>query len=184
MDAVCNQMGIKQHLSTAYHPQADGQTERVNQSLEAYIRIYCEYDQDDWYDLLLLAEFTYNNSPHHATGVSPFFANKGYHPKLSINLRDPGVQSAEVNSYTSELQKLHEYLKSQIFQANQEYVEFADRKQLEAPNWKAGDLVYLSMKNIKTKRPTKKFKNKWAGPFAVLEEVGSHAYHLDLPGDL
>ena len=93
---LCKHLQIESHLSTAYHSQTDGQTERVNQSLEQYIQIYCEYDQDNWYDLLPLAEFTYNNSPHRSTGVTPFFTNKGYHPKLSINL------------WESELEDLHE----------------------------------------------------------------------------
>jgi hypothetical protein len=121
-------LDIEAHLSTVYHPQTNGQTECVNQSLETYIRIYCEYDQDNWVDLLPLAEFVYNNSPHHATGVTPFFANKGYHPKLSINLRGPGVELAEVNAYTTGLRELQEYLKVRIVEANKEYVEYADRK--------------------------------------------------------
>ena len=63
--------------STAYHPQSDGQTERVNQTLEQYLRIYCDYQQDDWHQLLPLAEFIYNNMQNASTRVSPFFANYG-----------------------------------------------------------------------------------------------------------
>ena len=65
---LCRILGIKSRLLTAYHPQMDGQTERTNQSLEGYLRLYTLYDQDDWDALLLLAEFMYNNTPHSTTG--------------------------------------------------------------------------------------------------------------------
>ena len=66
--------------STVFHLQTDGQTKRVNQSLEQYLRQYCNYEQDNWNDLLPLAEYAYNNSATTATQVSPFFANYGFHP--------------------------------------------------------------------------------------------------------
>ena len=66
--------------STAFHPQTDGQTERVNHSLEQYLHQYCNYDQDNWYDLLPLAEYAYNNTPTTATQMSPFYAKYGLHP--------------------------------------------------------------------------------------------------------
>jgi len=59
---LCHLLHIKRNLSTAYHPETDGQTERLNQILEQYLRIYINYDQDNWYDLLPLAEFAYNNT--------------------------------------------------------------------------------------------------------------------------
>jgi hypothetical protein len=74
------------NLSSAYHPQTDGQTERVNQILEQYLRCSLSYQQDDWVDLLPLAEFAYNNSLHASTGVTPFFANYGLHPRFNISL--------------------------------------------------------------------------------------------------
>ncbi|PRP73007.1 retrotransposon nucleocapsid protein, partial [Planoprotostelium fungivorum] len=74
------QMGTKHSMSTAYHPQSDGQTERVNSVLNQYLRVYCSYLQDDWVPLLATAEFAYNNSVHTSTGVTPFFANQGLHP--------------------------------------------------------------------------------------------------------
>ena len=66
--------------STAFHLQTDGQTERVKQSLEQYLRQYCNYDQDNLNYLLPLAEYAYNNSATTATQMSPFFVNYGFHP--------------------------------------------------------------------------------------------------------
>ena len=75
-------LGVGRKLSTAFHPETDGQTERVNQTLEQYLRAFCNYDQNDWYELLPLAEYTYNNSMTEATGMSLFYANYGYNSKV------------------------------------------------------------------------------------------------------
>jgi len=75
-------LGIKANISTAYHPETDRQTEWVNQILEQYLWVYINYQQDDWVNLLPLAKFAYNNTSHSVTMVTPFFANKGFHPKL------------------------------------------------------------------------------------------------------
>ena len=77
-------LGMKLHFTLGYHPEGDGQTEQVNQTLEQYLCAYCYYQQDNWSKLLPLAEFAYNNAPSKTTGISPFFANKGYHPNLAI----------------------------------------------------------------------------------------------------
>ena len=74
------------NLSTKYHPQTNGQTERVNQILERYLRCTVNYQQDDWVDFLAMVEFSYNNSIHASTKVSPFFANYGFHPCFNISI--------------------------------------------------------------------------------------------------
>jgi len=77
-------LDMRLHFTSGYHPEANGQAERTNQTLEQYLYIYCNYQQDNWSELLSLAEFVYNNAPNTTTGVSPFFANKGYHPNLLV----------------------------------------------------------------------------------------------------
>jgi len=84
--SLCQLLVIKANLSMAYHPETNGQTEQVNQILEQYLWVYINYQQDDWVNLLPLAEFAYNNTSHSATMVTPFFANKGFHPKLEVSL--------------------------------------------------------------------------------------------------
>ena len=78
--------GTSVNLSSAHHPQTDGQTERVNQILEQYLRCTVSYQQEDWVDFLAMAEFAYNNSIHASTRVSPFFANYGFHPRFNISI--------------------------------------------------------------------------------------------------
>ena len=78
-------LDMKLHFTSKYHPEGNGQTERTNQTLEQYLQVYCNYQQDNWSKLLPLAEFTYNNAPNATTGVTLFFANKGYHPNISVH---------------------------------------------------------------------------------------------------
>jgi len=80
---LMERLDVRLRKSTAFRPQTDGQTEWVNQTLEQYLRQYCNYEQDNWCDLLPLAEYTYNNSATTATQMSPFFANYGFHPRTN-----------------------------------------------------------------------------------------------------
>uniref|UniRef100_A0A8C5WCE5 Gypsy retrotransposon integrase-like protein 1 n=1 Tax=Leptobrachium leishanense TaxID=445787 RepID=A0A8C5WCE5_9ANUR len=79
---MCRSLKISRYLSSAFHPQSNGQTERTNQTLEQYLRCYATHLQDDWLDILPLAEFAYNNQVHSSTRLSPFYANYGYHPDI------------------------------------------------------------------------------------------------------
>ena len=106
--SLCEILGIKGNLSTTYHPETDGQTEWVNQILEQYLCIYINYQQDDWASLLPLAEFTYNNTAHSATQVTPFFMSKGFHPKLKVSLTLVTLEDAYHQS--ADLKDLHQYL--------------------------------------------------------------------------
>ena len=76
---------IHLHFTSSYHPEGDSQTERMNQMLEQYLCIYCNYQQDNWSELLPLMEFSYNNAPNATTDISLFFINKGYHPNISVH---------------------------------------------------------------------------------------------------
>ena len=91
--------GIRPRMSTAFHPQTDGQTERVNQVIEAYLRPFLNQDQDDWVDLLPMAEHAYNNSITSATGMTPFYANYGRHPE-SQNPQRTEVMNPASHAYT------------------------------------------------------------------------------------
>jgi len=77
-------LDMRLYFTSRYHLEANGQVEQTNQTLEQYLHVYCNYQQDNWSELLPLAEFAYNNTPSTTTGVSPFFANKGYHLNLII----------------------------------------------------------------------------------------------------
>ena len=79
------QLGITTVLSTAYHPQTDGETEWVNQEVEQFLRMFCNYHQDNWVDLLLFVEFSHNTWKHSTTGKSPFEILYGFNPPYSAD---------------------------------------------------------------------------------------------------
>ena len=118
---------MKLHFTSGYHPEGDGQTEQTNQTLEQYLCIFTNYQQDNWSKLLLLMEFAYNNAPSATTGVSPFFANKGYDPNLSI-YPECDLSSACAHQYAVDLDELHQELQTQISAAQKRYQASADTK--------------------------------------------------------
>src|SRR5258707_11181588 len=101
---------MKLHFTSGYHPEGDSQMEWINQVLEQYLQAYMNYQQDNWAPLLPLAEFTYNNATSTTTGISPFFANKGYHLRLSMNLLALS-SSSKAQHYIADLDQLHSQLK-------------------------------------------------------------------------
>src|SRR5258706_41350 len=89
-------LGVKLTPSTSYHPQTDGQTEHMNQEIEAYLQVFMSHQQDDWADWLLLVEFAYNNKVHTATCQTPFELDTGQHPCLGVEpMRTSTVEAAD-----------------------------------------------------------------------------------------
>ncbi|MBW0562714.1 hypothetical protein O181_102429 [Austropuccinia psidii MF-1] len=165
-------------LSTAYHPETDGQTERVNQILEQYLWIYVSYHQDDWKTWLPLAEFSYNNSDHSSTKQSLFFPVYG---------RDPHFDSAHITQDTpaekvsTTIQSVQQDVKRELGVAINGFKRYADKSRESPPVFNPGEMVWLSSKNIKSTRPTKKLSERCLGPFPILKKVSTHVYHLKLP---
>ncbi|SNX81296.1 related to Gag-pol polyprotein [Melanopsichium pennsylvanicum] len=175
------QHNIKHLLSTAYHPQTDGQTEWVNQVVEQYLRIYCNYKQNNWANLLPMAEFVYNNTVHSSIGVSPFFACYGWNPKMHPELPEQvGILNPERQEYAKTNKELVQYLQEQSRQAQLRAVKQYNWKHKDI-EFKVGDKVYVSTKNWATQRPTAKLDTRFAGPFLVIEQIGRRAYWLQLP---
>jgi len=178
-ESLCKMLGVKRRMSTAYHPQTDGQTERTNQELEGYLRTFVNYDQDDWYQLLPLAEHAYNNSATNAHKMTPFFANYGFHPQTEW-MKEREAHNPGATMYAYWMQDIHRQAKQTLENTRESMKKYYDRKATEQPSIEVGDLVMLNAKNIRTKRPSKKLSPKLYGPFKVLEKKGSRAYKLEI----
>src|SRR5258706_14656044 len=168
------------HFTSGYHPEGDGQMEHLNQVLEQYLQAYMNYQQDDWSSLLPLAELAYNNDMNETTGVSPFFANKGYHPSFAMEPNEQ-VSSPEAQRFISDLDDLHTELKRSIMRAQERYQKYADEHRSPAPPLKIGDQVYVKVKYFHTTRPSKKLSEKNLGPYEVIAIPSSHLFTLRLP---
>ena len=182
--SLCFYLKIRRRLSTAFHPQTDGQTENLNQTLEQYLRAYCTYTQDDWAAKLALAEFTYNNSFHSTIGTTPFFALFGFHPTVDMAIGDTGLEG-EALAATERVKIILEQrkaLEERWVHAVEAQKKHYDKKHLPR-EFKIGDQVMLRAKNIHQLRPSKKLSDRYLGPLTVTEVVGHHrqAYRLELP---
>jgi len=165
------------HFTSGYHPEGDGQMEQVNQVLEQYLQVYMNYQQDDWAKLLPLTEFTYNNATNATMGVSPFFANKGYHPELTTDLT-VATTSAEAEQFVANLSDLQDELKENIARAQERYQRNVDHNRAEAPDMKLGDQAYIKAKYFRMGHPSKKLSEKNLGPFEIIGMPGTHSFTI------
>jgi len=129
-------LDMRLHFTSGYHPEANGQAEWTNQTLERYLRVYCNYQQDNWLELLPLAEFAYNNAPSATTGVSPFFANKGYHSNLSV-YPERDIASSRARDFVIDLDELQSTLKEEIANAQRQYKPSANSRRQQPLDFQA-----------------------------------------------
>jgi len=148
MKELNNLLGIQTKLSTAYHPQTDGQTERVNQELEQYLRVFIDHRQEQWPDWLGTAEFAYNNKIHTTTKTSPFKVNYGQNPRMGFEGRRKGKYKV-AGKFVEKMRKIQEEAKAALGKAQEEMKKFADRKRGKGEEYRVEDLVLLSTKDLK-----------------------------------
>jgi len=172
---------IKLASSTAWHPQTDGQTERVNQELDQYLWLFVNKRQDDWYDLLPMAEFQHNNHVHSATQQPPFLLDTGQLPHMGFEPRRNPSGLETVNEFTERMRMAIEEAKSMIYKAQDDMKKYYDRQRTLAPVFKPSDKVFLDTSDIQTTRPSQKLLHQRLGPFVVERQIGPMAYHLRLP---
>jgi hypothetical protein len=153
-------LGIQMKLSTAYHPQTDGQTERMNQEIEQYLRMFVSQRQEDWPEWIAIVEFSYNNKIHTAMQVTPFFVNYGYHPRMGTEPhRYTKVEAAD--DFTKRMKHVQE---SALTKAKEEMKRYADFHRGEPPKDKVGDKVWLEMEHLKIAQHSKKLSEKRGCP--------------------
>ena len=171
-------LGIKTKLSTAFHPQTDGQTERMNQEVEQYLRFFIEHRQKDWPEWLAMAEFAINNKVHMATKISPFMANYGKELRMGEDIRKKGKVES-VTEFAKRMKKVHEEAEAALRKMQEEMKRYADRGRKETEKWKKGDQVLLSTKDLVFKeRPSKKLMERYVGPYTIEEVVSLNAVKL------
>jgi transposase InsO family protein len=174
------EIGTQRKLSTAYHPETDGQTERTNRTMKTYLKIYSNNAQNNWLSLLAMAQLSYNNKLSEATGTTPYFANHGTHPNL-FERTLPGPKAEAAVKDADEMKALHQLLHDKTLKAQQSSISHVNRKRKTAPQLKEGDKVYLHTKNLRTKRPSKGLDNVKVGPFLILKEERARYVHTPAP---
>ena len=171
--------GIRPRMSTAFHPQTDGQTERLNQTIEAYLRVFVQHEQNDWVSLLPMAEFAYNNSVTIGNGMTPIFANYGFHPAAVDPPTEEPLNPAST-IYAHWMQTVFNESRRGLEAAQERMCRYTDPERKTPPVYQVGDLVILSGRNIKTRRPTRKLDHKNHGPFQIEKIISPLAVRLTL----
>ena len=136
-------LGTKSKMLTVFYPQMDRQTERVNQELEQYLRMFINYRQEQWPDWLGTAEFVYNNKAHSSTKTSPFKVNYGQDPRMGFEVRKKRKYKG-AEKFVTKMKEIQEEAKAVLGKAQEEIKKYADRKRAEVNEYKVRDLVMLS----------------------------------------
>jgi len=171
---LCCILGIKQNISTAYHPQTDGQSERTNQSLEQYLRIVCRQDQHAWAEWLPLAQYVRNSWPSSTTKKTPYELILRYTP----NIHQPN-RVTSVPGITKRLEQIKEHrlaVQHTLKQAQQRLI-----KETKYKPFNEGDKVWLEGTHLRLPYDTMKLAPRRYGPFEVAAKISDIAYRLKLP---
>ena len=181
---VCEILKIEWRLSTAYHSQTDDSTERVNETLETYLCTFINHAQDDWSELLSIAELAINNWDSVSIGVSPFFLSHEYHctsVKVSYKELEPYSQKSSLQKMNSIIQRLKEaekWAQSAMTISQQEQEKMVNQMRQQATAFKVRDKIWLNLRNVCTTQSSKKLNDKHI-KYTVTEMIDSHSFCLN-----
>ena len=188
--ALWAKLGTTLTMSTAYHPQTDGQTENSNKTLETMLRSVVNFEQTDWDSHLHLAEFAVNNSKNATTGYTPFFLNHGHELRspidAAIDSLTPPPTNEAADSLSARLLDALTRAQANIKTAQERQAHYADQHRRDV-TFKVGDRVLLSSKNLQLlgdAKRTRKFTSRFIGPYSITRVINDNAYELQLPPNL
>ena len=172
---LCKQLGITPKLSTAHHPQMDGQTEVMNWEVQQYLRLFCAKEQDRWSEWLGLAQFAINNCQHSSMKFSPFQLTRTYTPCMGVEHWAVKVPAAE--EFTDRLS--HAY--DNLVKAHSHILTQTNRSHSDALAYAIRDQVWLSTDNLHLPHTSQKLSERWLGPYSITKLVGTNTVELHLP---
>ena len=173
-------LNVNVSLSSGYHSQSNGQTERLNQELGRFLRSYCSVNQADWSRFLPWAEYAQNSLTSSSTGITPFQCVLGFQPPLFPWSGETTTVPA-VDDWLKRSEEVWQAAHVRLQRAVRGQKIQADRRRREAPIYQPGQRFWLSTKNIKLRLPCKKLSPRFIGPFPVLKQINAVSYRLQLP---
>ena len=188
-EEFCRLLGTRLKLSTAYHPQTDGQTENANQWIDQRLRPFVNAFQDDWSRLIHAVDYAAAALPHDSTGLSPFQVELGYQPRMDIDWERPqdnipvsehiSRARQDAQAHIKRIHKAWEWCRESMAKA-QERQRIQANKHRRPVDFSTGDKVWVSTKNWISERPSQKLGYQNEGPYKITKQVG-HLYQVDLP---
>ena len=178
-------LGTKLAMSSAFHQQTDGQSERAIQILKTMLRGLVNHKQNDWDLYLPAAEFAYNNAVHSSTGVSPFFLNYGFHPRVPATLLGPvSSPDTDFDAFIASQQSALDLARDNLLDAQDQQAKYANSRR-RPHTYKVGDLVLINTENITTAydstRPASSLQARYFGPFTILKQHSPVSFQVELP---
>ena len=170
---LCRILGISQNISTAYHPQTDGQSEHTNQRLEQYLRIFINYHQQNWASLLPLMQYTLNAWPNVTTKKAPFELILGHIPRVHQTARP--FKSPSIETQFQQLKQAREEAKEALRRATNITLPTCFEP------YQKGDQVWLEGRNLHTTHPSSKLAPRHYRPFTITRVMSCTSYQLKLP---
>jgi ribosomal protein L21E len=179
-------LGTELHMSSAYHPQFDGQSERVNQCLETYLRCFVHSCPTKWSSWLALAEFWYNTSFHSSLGNTKFFVLYGHHPQ-QLGVEAPLTsENIELNGWLQDRDLMQQLVQHHLLRAQRKMKLQADKRR-SFRSFQVGDAIYVKIQpyvqtSLST-RSSNKLSFRFFGPFKIVAKINEVSYKLHLPDD-
>ncbi|KAL0152283.1 hypothetical protein M9458_052006 [Cirrhinus mrigala] len=175
-------LGVNVSLTSGYHPQANGQAERLNQELTRFLRSYCLDHQEDWSRYLFWAEYAQNSLFKPATNLTPFQCTLGFQPPLFPWSGEPSDLPA-VNSWFQRSEetwnRAHVHLQGAVRRTQVQ----ADRRRRPNPPYEPGQWVWLSTRDLRLRLPCRKLCPRYVGPFKIIKQITPVSFRLDLPAE-